>query len=101
MDEGDTLLYYHSGSERAVVGVARVVRTAYPDPTAAPGDKGGWVCVDLAPVRALSSPVPLRRIKADPALARIGLVRQSRLSVMSLQVAEFDRILTLSQTQPT
>ena len=75
--------------------------TAYPDPTAPLGDnKGGWVCVDLAPVGALALPVPLGRIKADPALAGIGLVRQSRLSVMPLQVSEFDRILTLSQTPP-
>ena len=101
MHEGDPLLYYHSGSERAVVGLARIVRTAYPDPTATPGDKGGWVCVDLAPVRALSSPVPLGRIKADPALENIGLVRQSRLSVMPLQGAEFDRILALSETPPS
>lgn len=93
--EGDAVLFYHTGNERAIVGLAQVVRAAYPDPTATDG--GPWLCVDLVPVRALPIPVPLVRIKAEPALAGIGLVRQPRLSVMPLQAGEFDRILALSE----
>ena len=96
MVQGDPVLYYHTGDERAVVGLAQVTRAAYPDPTAGPGEP--WVCVDLVPVRPLAAPVTLGRVKTDPALVGVGLVRQSRLSVMPLQAAEFDRILVLSQT---
>ena len=99
MREDDAVLYYHSGAERAVVGLAQVVRTAYPDPTADPGEP--WVCVDLVPGPALATPVPLVRIKLDPTLAQIGLVRQSRLSVMPLRTEEFDRIVSLSEVDPS
>ncbi len=92
MSRGDLVLYYHSGGAKEVAGIAKVVRDAYPDPTAEEGD---WVCVDLAPVRALTHPVTLAQIKADPALENIALVRQSRLSVMPLEPAEFDRIVEL------
>lgn len=94
MKKGDQVLYYHSGKERAVVGIAKVTREAYPDPTA---DDPQWVAVDLAPVRALKNPVSLSAIKADPSLAQIALVRQSRLSVMPLAKEEFDRILELQK----
>lgn len=94
MSGGDEVLYYHTGDERAVVGLAQVAHAAYPDPTAAPGES--WLCVDLAPVHPLAAPVSLSRIKADPVLAAVGLVRQPRLSVMPLQAAEFDCILALS-----
>jgi predicted RNA-binding protein with PUA-like domain len=89
MRKGDEVLFYHSGDEKAVVGVAKVVRTAYPDPTARNED---WSTVDLAPVRPLKRPVTLREIKDEPALKKIPLVRQSRLSVMPLEPKEFEMI---------
>jgi predicted RNA-binding protein with PUA-like domain len=89
MHRGDEVLFYHSVVGKAVVGIARVAREAYPDPTA---DMEGWVCVDLAPVRALKAPVTLDHIKATPALANIALLRQSRLSVMPLTPLEFRTI---------
>jgi predicted RNA-binding protein with PUA-like domain len=94
MAPGDRVLYYHSVVGKAVVGVAEVARSAYPDPTAEEGD---WSCVDLKPLEALRRPVELEEIKAEPALAEIGLLRQSRLSVMPLKKAEFDAISRLSK----
>jgi predicted RNA-binding protein with PUA-like domain len=96
MKTGDKVLYYHSVSEKRVVGLARVTRHAYPDPTAKDGD---WSCVDIAPVKALKLPVGLGTIKSDPILRNIGLVKQGRLSVMPLSPAEFDRLLELAQTK--
>ena len=94
MRAGDRVLFYHSVVGKAVVGIAEVVRTAYPDPTATEGD---WSCVDLKPVSPLKSPVPLERIKAEPSLAGIALLRQSRLSVMPLTKTEFQTITNLSK----
>ena len=94
MQPGDPVLYYHSGTERAVVGLARVTRAAYPDPTARDGD---WVAVDLKPVRALPRPVSLAEIKADPALKNLPLIRQARLSVMPVGESEFRRLLALAE----
>jgi len=94
MKKGDPVLFYHSVSEKQVVGLARVEKEAYPDPSATEGD---WSCVDLAPVQALKSPVGLGTIKADRLLKDIGLIRQTRLSVVSLSRAEYDHILKLSQ----
>ena len=93
MRRGDEVFFYHSGDEKAVVGLARVTRAAYPDPTA---DEPGWVAVELAPVRPLAHPVTLARIKADVGLKDIALVRHSRLSVMPLSRAAFARILRLA-----
>lgn len=92
MQKGDRVLVYHSVKEQAVVGIAEVVREAYPDPTT--GD-ARWVAVDLAAVKALPRPVPLAEMKADRILRDIPLVRQSRLSVMPLPKAAFDRIVAL------
>ena len=89
---GDHVLYYHSVVGKAVVGIAEVSRAAYPDPTAE-----DWSCVDLKPLEALRRPVELDEIKAEPSLAEIALLRQSRLSVMPLKKAEFDAILRLSK----
>lgn len=89
---GDEVLFYHSVTGKAVVGISKVVREAYPDPTAKDGD---WSCVDLKPVRGLKAPVTLEVIKAEPALSEIGLLRQSRLSVMPLAGAEFAKIVKL------
>lgn len=96
MRRGDPVLVYHSVSEKQIVGLARVARVAYPDPTAR---EGNWVAVDLEPVRALKQPVPLSTIKADPVLQEISLVRQSRLSVLPLTRAEFERIASISGTR--
>lgn len=96
MAEGDLVAYYHSGEERRVVGLARVVRAAYPDPTATEGD---WVCVDLAPIRAVTEPVTLAVIKADAVLREMALVRQGRLSVTPVSEAQFARLLELGKTR--
>jgi predicted RNA-binding protein with PUA-like domain len=96
MAVGDLLLYYHSNEGKAVVGVAKVVRTAYPDPTAEDGD---WSAVDVAPVMALKVPVTLETIKADPKLADMLLLRRSRLSVVPVTPVEFKRVLELGKTK--
>jgi len=93
MGKGDEVLFYHSGDEKAVVGVAKVTRTAYPDPTAP--EKEDWSSVDLAPVRPLRRPVTLHEIKNEPHLKKIQLVRQSRLSVMPLTAQEFRAIVRM------
>ncbi len=95
MKKGDLVLYYHSNEGKEVVGVARVTREAYPDPTS---DDERWLVVDLAPVKALARAVSLAQIKADPALAKIPLVTQSRLSVMPIEAGAFDHILALGET---
>ena len=93
MRNGDEVLFYHSGEEKAVVGIARVTRLAYPDTTAKEGD---WSAVDLAPIKSLSQPVALGQIKNEPRLRQIPLVRQSRLSVMPLGKAEFGEIVKMN-----
>ena len=96
MKSGDLVLYYHTGSEKQVAGIAKVARAAYADPTAEEGD---WSCVDLVPLKALAQPLPLAEIKADRLLQKIPLIKQSRLSVMPLSAAEFNRVLTLTGTK--
>jgi predicted RNA-binding protein with PUA-like domain len=93
MRKGDEVLFYHSGEDKAVVGIARVVRTAYRDLTAKEGD---WSTVDLGAVKALRRPVTLREIKANPRLKGISLVRQSRLSVMPFAKSEFQEIVSMA-----
>jgi predicted RNA-binding protein with PUA-like domain len=93
MAEGDLVLFYHSNEGKEIVGIAKVLKPAYQDPTT---DDKNWVVVDLAPVEALKRPVTLEEIKADSRLKDIGLVKQGRLSVMSLKAEEFDRILELA-----
>ena len=93
MGRGDLVLFYHSGDSREVVGVAKVARTAYPEP-GAPDPR--WLAVDLVPVRALRRPVSLAAIKQERSLAGIALVRQSRLSVMPLDSEAYEQILALS-----
>lgn len=94
MSKGDEVLFYHSGAEKAVVGIAEVVKTAYADPTAREGD---WSAVDLVPVKALPRPVTLAQIKSEPRLKDIALVRQSRLSVSPLSGQDFRLILSMSR----
>ena len=92
MKKGDPVLYYHSVSEKQIVGVASVAREAYPDPTAKEGD---WVCVDLVPVKPLAKPVTLDAIKADKVLKDVLLVRNSRLSVSPLTETQFKRLMVM------
>ena len=94
MRRGDLVLFYHSGEGKDVVGIARVARASYPDPT--DGD-GRWLAVDLEPVRPLAAPVALAAIKADRRLAGLALIRQPRLSVMPVDAAHFERILELGK----
>jgi len=96
MKKGDLVLYYHSVSEKSVVGIAVVTTEAYRDPTAKDGD---WSVVDLEPLKVITEPVTLDQIKVDPKLSEIALIKQSRLSVMPLRVAEFKRILLLGKTK--
>lgn len=92
MKKGDLVLYYHSNEGKEVVGLAKVVKEFYQDPTT---EDERWVVVDLAPVETFKNPVTLETIKADPLLQDIALVRQGRLSVMPLKAEEFDRIVQL------
>jgi predicted RNA-binding protein with PUA-like domain len=94
MSVGDMVLFYHSGKEKGVVGIARVAKAAYPDPTA---DDASWVAVDIAPVKRLPKPVSLADIKANSKLRDFLLVRQSRLSVMPVTKNEFDEILRMGK----
>ena len=94
MQKGDEVFYYHSGDEKAVVGIAKVVRIAYPDTTA---DEGDWSTVDLAPVKPVAKSITLREIKSNPRLKNILLVRQSRLSVMPLGEPEFREIESMGR----
>jgi predicted RNA-binding protein with PUA-like domain len=92
MKKGDLVLYYHSNEGMEVVGIAKVLKEHYPDPTI---DDPRWVVVDLAPYKALKKSVSLAQMKQDPMLANIGLIRQGRLSVMPLKPEEFDRIVEM------
>lgn len=91
---GDRVFYYHTGDEKAVVGIARALGDAYPDPA---DPSGKLAVVDLAPVRKLGTPVTLKAIKADPAFAGFPLVRMARLSVMPVSDAEWSRIEGMSR----
>lgn len=95
MKKGDFVFFYHSVSEKRVIGLARVAKEFYPDATATEGD---WSCVDLEPVKPLKSPVTLAAIKADQVLKEMKLVKQSRLSVTPLTAVEFARLLELAGT---
>lgn len=92
MREGDLVLFYHSNEGKEVVGIAKVVKESYQDPTTSDPN---WVVVDLSPVESLKKTVTLEQIKADERLQNIGLVKQGRLSVMSVKAEEFDRIIEL------
>lgn len=94
MQEGDPVLFYHSNEGKAVVGIAKVIKESYQDPTTTDPN---WLVVDLAPVESLKKPVTLEQIKADPELQQVSLVRQGRLSVMPLTQVEFERIVSLGK----
>jgi predicted RNA-binding protein with PUA-like domain len=92
MKNGDWVFIYHTGSEKAVVGIARIKKEAYPDPK----DKE-WLVVELAPEKPLTRGVTLAEVKADKRLASMALVKYARLSVQPVKKEEFDRILELSE----
>jgi predicted RNA-binding protein with PUA-like domain len=96
MQNGDRALFYHSNEGKNVVGIAKIVKAAYPDPTATEGD---WACVDLAPVKALANPVGLDLIKSDTFLQEMVLVKNSRLSVQPVTEKQFNRVLELATTK--
>jgi predicted RNA-binding protein with PUA-like domain len=96
MKEGDLILFYHSNEGKAVVGIARVAREAYPDPTSPDED---WSCVDLEAIAPLKVSVDLEVIKADPELSEIALLKRSRLSVVPVSKEHFDHILGLGKTK--
>lgn len=90
MQVGDQAFFYHSVNEKRILGICRVIQTAYPDPA-----DPRFVAVDIEPVKALPSPVTLAAIKADPRLQHLALIRQSRLSVMPLDAESWDIICGL------
>jgi predicted RNA-binding protein with PUA-like domain len=94
MKVGDKVFYYHSGDEKAVVGLAKVTKAAFPDPTA---DEGSWVAVELEAGKRVKNPVTLAAIKANPKLAEMKLVKLSRLSVSPVTKEEFDEIIEMSK----
>lgn len=93
MKKGDRVFYYHSNEGLAIVGIAEVVKEAYPDPTA---KEGSWLVVDLKPVKALKRPVTLAEMKAEPSLKNMDLVRLSRLSVGTVSEKEFQKVLSMA-----
>ena len=93
MRKGDAVFFYHSVTDKTIVGIAKVLREAYPDPTAQEGD---WSAVDLAPEKALPQPVALEEIKRNPKLKEMALLRLARLSVQPVTKAQFEEILRMS-----
>lgn len=96
MKKDDLALFYHSVHGKEVVGVAKVVREGYPDPTAKEGD---WTAVDIVPVKKLANAVSLAEIKADAKLADMALVKRARLSVQPVTAGEFKRVLMMGKTK--
>ena len=95
VEKGDRIFYYHTGDEKSVVGIAKALGDAYPDPDDAAGKAH---VVEISPVRKLARPVTLKEIKADPWFKEFALVRISRLSVMPVSDAEWARIEKMSAT---
>lgn len=96
MKKGDLALFYHSNEGMEVVGIAKVVKEAYQDPTT---EDSNWVAVDFKPHKRLKNPVSLAAIKAETRLKNIEMLRLNRLSVVSIKPEEFDVILEMSQTK--
>ena len=95
MKRGDYALFYHSNIGKEVVGVARVVREAYPDATSSED----WSVVDFAPMKALTVPVTLAHIRTMPGLAEMALLKRSRLSVVPVTAAEWALVLAAGRTK--
>jgi predicted RNA-binding protein with PUA-like domain len=96
MKRGDIVFFYHSVSEKRIVGIARVAKEAYPDPTAKEGD---WSAVDLKPLKPLNKPVDLETMKQDAILKEMPLIRQSRLSTVPISETQAERLLKLAETK--
>ena len=92
MEKGDEAFLYHSMSDKAVVGIMRITREAQPDPK-----DNNWVSVRVEPVKELARPVTLAEIKAEPKLAKMELIRQSRLSVAPVRDDEWDQLLRMAE----
>ncbi len=97
MAVGDRAFFYHSNIGKEIVGIVEVARAAYPDPTATDGD---WSCVDMRALKPMKNPVTLAAMKADPALADLALIRQSRLSVCPVSAAHWAYICKLGGVAP-
>ena len=97
MQKGDKVLFYHSNIGLCVVGIAEVIKESYQDPTT---EDDRWVAIDLKAIKPLPETVPLSEMKQQPALAEMGLVKQSRLSVVDLKKKEYDLILKLGGMKP-
>ncbi len=93
MKKGDEVLFYHSNEGVEIVGIAKVIKEAYQDPTT---DEKAWVAVDIAPLKKLKQPITLKRVKDEPALAQMALLRLSRLSVQPVLPAEWKIILKMA-----
>lgn len=93
MKAGDEVLFYHSVTDKAVIGIAEVTRTAFPDPTA---DEGDWTAVEIRPKRRLDKPVSLDQIKGNRLLQQMPLLRLSRLSVQPVTADEFREIVRMA-----
>ena len=93
MKKGDEAFFYHTGDEKAVVGIARVTKEQYPDPT-----DNAWIAVEIAPVKKLKKPVTLAQIKSDKRLSDMVLVKAARLSVQPVKQDEFEKVIALSET---
>lgn len=96
MKKGDTLLYYHSNEGKEIVGLARVSKEAYQDPTT----EEDWSSVEIKPLKKVKKPVTLAKIKAHPLLSKMALVRRSRISVVPVTAPELAAILELAGTKP-
>lgn len=90
--KGDLLLYYHSNEGKEIVGIAKVVREAYQDPTT----EDDWSAVDIAPVKKLAKPLTLAEVKAHKTLSKMALVKKSRISVVPVTESEYETVLALS-----
>ncbi|WP_394822504.1 EVE domain-containing protein [Pendulispora albinea] len=97
MRKGDLCLFYHSNEGKAVVGIAKVAKEAYPDPSSEEGED--WSVVEVSPVKSLTEPVTLEHIKSHPQLSQMALVRRSRLSVVPVTDAEFRTVLSEGKTK--
>lgn len=96
MSPGDWCLFYHSNEGKEVVGIAEVIKAAYQDPTT---ENTQWVVVDVKPIKKLTKPVSLAEMKGDPRLSDLGLLKQPRLSVISITENQFNIILELADEQ--
>jgi predicted RNA-binding protein with PUA-like domain len=94
MKKGDLAFFYHSGEDKAIVGVGKIIKEGYPEP-----NDNDWIAVDIAADKKLKKPVTLAQIKADKRLVNMVLVKASRLSVQPVKAEEFDLILALSETK--